>query len=590
MIRRCLFAVLWSTVAVAQLPPPQALPPRIEANSKLTRTRKGASHPITTPWRVDAVATGPDGRAVADLTAADFEVLTDGKPQKVTAAEFHAPGPLCITLVVDDLSLSPENVPAVKTALQGFVKRLQPGDEAAILRTSVVDGWQDRFTSEPAALEAAIGQLRSNRPPGDSPQVFTTGSLSALRSALLGLQFLPGRKLVVFLSERLWEPERANQPTWMDRLLTAANRSSTVVYGVNIASSAKPSYMLSQGLAGLAPQTGGAFYDAAGDTPAALARILDSQQGYYILHFDTDQLQHMAPLTATAGRPGVQVHVRDGVLGLAGDNEGLGFLAPENGLRAAIGTPLLGTGMHLSLTPVPGNAAEPYLEGALHIDARDVTLTLAPDGQYHGEVEALIALFQESDGALSQAARGMLLNITPEQRQQLLESGINVELRLPTPKKGPYQMRASVQDQTSGRLGAAARFFEFTESPLPPLTMAPIQMDTAGDPPRHIYPAGQVLQYSYELGNLRLDPQSHAKVEVTSRIVSNGKVIYAGAPQTLDFALAPRQTKARISGTVKLGGQNPTGKFTLTVTALDTLATGAARRGATQTIEFEVQP
>src|SRR5262245_56616368 len=38
--------------------------------------------------RVDAVVTDKDGNIVSDLTAADFEILQDGRPQPVTFAQF----------------------------------------------------------------------------------------------------------------------------------------------------------------------------------------------------------------------------------------------------------------------------------------------------------------------------------------------------------------------------------------------------------------------------------------------------------------------------------------------------------------------
>src|SRR3954447_6302796 len=38
--------------------------------------------------RIDAVVTDKDGNIVRDLSAADFEILQDGKAQKVTFAQF----------------------------------------------------------------------------------------------------------------------------------------------------------------------------------------------------------------------------------------------------------------------------------------------------------------------------------------------------------------------------------------------------------------------------------------------------------------------------------------------------------------------
>jgi VWFA-related protein len=588
MIRR-LSLVLWCAVALAQLPAPQALPPRVEMQAKLRARQISALGKI--PWRIDATAAAPDGRPVPDLTAADFEILADGKPQHITAAEFQSSRPLRIALVVDDLSLSAENLATLQKALHAFVAgEMRPGDEAAILRTSESNGRADQLTSEKPALDAAIDRLRSNRPAGDSPLAFRAGSVAALRSALLGLQFTPGRKLAVFLSERLRSADRVPDPTWVSRLVNSANRSSVVLYAVDVASSADPSYLLEQGLAGVAPQTGGAFLDAAGDPASVLARIVASQQGYYVLRFETEPLQRMTPLAVKTQRPGVAVRTRSGALGLAGDDDGRAVVAPQDELRAALGSTLFANGIDLGLTPKSGIGTAPSVDAVLHIDMNQVSLTLERDGKYYGALEAMAALFQENDSAVSHVSRAVDLHLTPEERLKVMGPGFDFALSLPAPRKGPYQLRTAVLDETGGRLGAAARFVEVRDLTSPALTMAPIEMEPARDPLRRVYAASEPVKYSYDLGNLRLDPQFHAKVEVRSQLLRDGQVIYAGGPTIIDIGLAPQLTSARVNGTVKLGGQVQPGKFTLTITALDTLATGAERRSATRTIDFEIQP
>ena len=589
MIRRGLFPVLWCAAALAQLPAPQAPPPRIEEPAK--SKKRVIPPPLKSPWRVDAIVTGTDNVPVPDLTAADFEILSGGKSQKVTAAQFHSSSPLHIALVVDDLSLSPENLAGVQKALHAFVSgQMRAGDEAAILRASQSDGRADQFTSDKSTLDAAIEGLRSSRPLNDSPAAFRAGSIGALRSTLLGLQFTPGRKLAVFFSERLRSAGRTPDPTAVSRLRAAANRSFVVLYVVDVVSAADPSYVLEQGFAAVARETGGAFFDAVGDPELFLTRIVKNQQGYYLLRFETEPLQPTTPLTVKTQRPGVQVHARDGVLGLANDSDGVGFVAPEFELRAATASSLFATGLHLGLTPKPGTAEDPHLEAMLHINPNEVTLTLRPDGRYHGELEAQVALFQENDASVSQTSRSLSLNLTPEDRSKQLKAGFDVSLRLPTPNKGLYQLRAAVLDDTGGRLGAASRFLEAADPLLPPLTMAPIQMETSGDSQRRVYPPGHPVQYSYELGNLRLDPQYHAKVEIRNQLLREGQVIFTAEPKLVDVGLAPQITHARISGTVNLGAKTQPGKFTLTVTALDALATGAERRSATQTVDFEIKP
>lgn len=589
MIRCRLFPLLWCTAALAQLPAPQAPAPRIKTATK-SNSRK-IPPPGKAPWRVDAIAAGADGRPVPDLTAADFEIQTAGKPQTVTGAKFQNDSPLRVALLVDDLSLSPGHLAAIRKALHGFVSgQMRPGDQAVILRTSASDGMVDQFTSDPSSLGAAIDSLHSNPPAEDSRLAFLSGSISALRSTLLGMQFTPGRKVLVFLSERLRPTARTPDLNWVSRLITAADRSAVVFYAVDVSSSAQPSFVLEQGLAAVAPQTGGSFFDAADDPAASLSAIVQSQRGYYILGFETDPLQRTTPLTVKTLRPGVRISARGGVLGLAGDEEGRSFVAADNALRAGVGSTLLATGMHLGLTPKPGLAGSPGLEVLLRVDLNEVTLTLEPDGKYHGKLEAAAALFQENDAAVSQTSHLFNMHFTPEERRKFIESGIDFPLTLPAPEKGPYQLRAAILDDTGGGLGAASRFFEMRDLPMPLLTMAPIQLEPVGDPPRLVYPPGQAVRYSYDLANLRNDGSNHAKVQVTNRLVRDGKVVYAGAPTILDVPLMTRQTSARITGTVKLAADVKPGKFTLSVTTLDTLTSESDRRSATQSVEFEIQP
>ncbi len=588
MIRRRILPLLWCTAALAQLPTPQAPAPRLDTATK-SSSRK--IPPVSkAEWRVDAIATGADGRPVPDLAAADFEIETDGKSQNITAAQFHSADPLHIALLVDDLSLSPDNIATLQKALHDFVAgQMRPNDQAVILRTSASDGIADQFTSDRTSLAAAIDRLRSNPPARDSRLAFSTGSIGALRSTLLGLQFTPGRKLLVFLSERLRSADRTPDSNWISRLISAADRSAVVFYAVDVSSTAQSSFVLEQGLAAVPPQTGGTFFDAAGNPAAAMAGIMQSQQSYYLLRFETEPLQRTIPLTVKTSRPGVRISARAAVLGLAED-EGHSFLAPENQLRAGVASALLATGLHLGLTPKPGVAGAPNLQVQLRIDLNEVSLTLEPDGEYHGQLEATAALFQENDASVSQTSRVLILHITPAERQKLIESGFDFAMLLPAPKKGPYQLRAAVLDDTNGGLGAAARFFEAQDPPLPLLTMAPIQLEPAGDPTRPVYPPGHPVRYSYELANLRNDGSNHAKVEVTNRLLRDGNVVYSGAPNVLDVPLLPHQTNARITGTVKLAADVKPGKFTLSVTTLDTLANESERRSATQTIEFDIEP
>jgi VWFA-related protein len=169
--------------------------------------------------RLDAVVTDRDGRIVSDLTASDFEVRQDGKPQTVSFTQFvpvlTGPDPAprfaspatpsvpagaalppaalssikkdevqrTFALVVDDLGLSVESLQNTRRALHAFVDReLRPADLVALVRTGGSGGALQSFTTDQRVLHAAIdglrwnGRSRSGVEPFEAVNIYTTFS------------------------------------------------------------------------------------------------------------------------------------------------------------------------------------------------------------------------------------------------------------------------------------------------------------------------------------------------------------------------------------------------------------------------------
>jgi VWFA-related protein len=238
--------------------------------------------------QVDAVVTDSKHHLVTDLKAGDFQVLQDGKPQKITnfsyvslkpaAAVAAAPAAAgkvkgvpppppvpvrpeqarrLIALVVDDLGLAFDSVARVRGALKKFVdEQMQPGDLVAIVRTGAGVGALQQFTADKRVLYAAIDRVRFNSmgrvgvssfdPLGSGEHttldaeregIVAAGSLGAIRYVVNGLRELPGRKAVVLFSENLklfsrdGENDRVMQG--VRQLEDAANRASVVIYGID---------------------------------------------------------------------------------------------------------------------------------------------------------------------------------------------------------------------------------------------------------------------------------------------------------------------------------------------------------------------
>lgn len=237
----------------------------------LTQQSSAQQAPLPTPGvirinvnlvQVDAVVTDSKGKPVTNLRADDFEVLQDGKVQKIRNFEFvrvrdtlgslvvrpatllppGGPGapPLpaaalkpnqvlrTIALVVDDIGLSYDGTLHTREALKKWVdNEMQPGDLVSIVRTNAAMGALQQLTSDKRVLYAAIDHLKfqpgrigveSFRPftgalpegfvlpdtsvfDGEVANAYLSGSLNAIRYVMQGLRELPGRKTLILFSE-----------------------------------------------------------------------------------------------------------------------------------------------------------------------------------------------------------------------------------------------------------------------------------------------------------------------------------------------------------------------------------------------------
>ena len=266
-----LLIVNLSVGALAQRPQPTPVNPTSETPTQTQQPTRQADDDVvrisTNLVQIDAVVTDSKGRVVTDLTAEEFDILEDGKSQKITNLSFvplvlkdvASPGPVTpldknapvppvrlrpdqvrrtMALVVDDLGLSFESTYFVREALKKFIdQQMQPNDLVAIIRTGGGIGALQQFTSDKRQLYAAVekikwspqsrGGISAFAPLGADPfnsrrtddqtversgsedvdqfreDLFAVGTLGALNYVVRGLKDLPGRKSVLLLSDGL---------------------------------------------------------------------------------------------------------------------------------------------------------------------------------------------------------------------------------------------------------------------------------------------------------------------------------------------------------------------------------------------------
>jgi VWFA-related protein len=217
---------------------------------------------------VDVAVVDGDGRPVRGLRPADFVVDVDGQRRRVVSAQWiqltpegpqappganvsAIPAPLAapyssndratggrlIVLFVDRFNIRFEAMIALRSAIAGFLNRLQPSDRVAL----VVDGYGTStnipFTTDRERVRAAVGQIGGQR--GLAPGGAGPDWRLAIRELLTGLKSIEAPKTVLFISEGFPtgsadEPLLADTRPFLVELEHLAAESRTIIYGLKV--------------------------------------------------------------------------------------------------------------------------------------------------------------------------------------------------------------------------------------------------------------------------------------------------------------------------------------------------------------------
>jgi VWFA-related protein len=519
--------------------------------------------------QVDAEVTDGRGKPVTDLTAADFEIRQDGKPQTITNFSYidttggagaaprapRAKGtPLLppvdlqpedvrrtFVVVVDDLGVAWQNLPAIKHALRKFVEQeKQPNDLVAIVATGGGMGIFQQFTTDSRQLLAAIDHLKFNaifnrvgissfpsvghlNPPPIPIRSYTSRAQSTLSigSILRVLHDMPGRKIMLLFSE---EMSMVQGDTFVQQLGDRAIRSSVAIYTVDprglptfqltaadntggltsqqisqIPMDRSSSYFDSQaGMGYLAKQTGGLFFHDDNDIDGAVAQVSAESSGYYLIGYQPDantfratsRLPVFHKLNVRVKRPGLHVRSRAGFYNNPDEprdpNRMLLFSSTRQGqIEAAFESPFSSNSIHLRLSAlfveVPKQGS--WVKGLLHIDARDLAFTEDKDGIHHAEVEVVSMLAGGSLGKPDFRSDTMTMRLGPTAYQAAIKYGISFATFRQAHKPGPYELKVVIRDNNSQEIGSANQFLEVPDISRKELALSGIMMNGANEKP-----------------------------------------------------------------------------------------------------------
>jgi VWFA-related protein len=340
--------------------------------------------------QIGAVVTDAKGRHVTDLGLGDFTVLDGGKPQQVTSCEYirlgNAPTPVSasatagrgpistpdlptheltrdqvqrsIVFFVDDTSLAPTSIPEVRKALQSTIERnLQPGDTAAIIRSSSGNSSLEQFTSDRHVLMESVGKIRWRPESRVLPQaayVFGVSnpylaldsfrrSAMAFRYVISALRDLPGRKAIFLISQSFgpsWSFSFENRPTPLGKLVDESLRAGIVIYSVDPTP--------------LSPFTPDASYDVTADNLAMKSNSFGPERG-------VTAVQASRQLTGYTQRAMVMAERQRAGLRLLAEGTG-GQIAEDSDVQNAFARFFADLEGYYVLTYRP-TAAEKYFDG-----------------------------------------------------------------------------------------------------------------------------------------------------------------------------------------------------------------------------------
>jgi hypothetical protein len=155
--------------------------------------------------RIYVTVVDAHGQPVTDLTAADFVIDLDGKPQEITSGSL-ATEPMSIVILTDRLGLDPNYTAFdVGQALHGFVSAIRARSPESRIALTTFDGivlQVTKFSSAPGELDRALGRLQTTAPDA----VF----LEALADVCKAMRMAPTDRRIIFTLLAAYRPDQSS--------------------------------------------------------------------------------------------------------------------------------------------------------------------------------------------------------------------------------------------------------------------------------------------------------------------------------------------------------------------------------------------
>jgi len=485
--------------------------------------------------------------------------------------------------------------------------------------------------------------------------MFAVGTLGAVSYVVKGLRELPGRKSILLVSDgfKIYD---LDDPTHnylaqekLRRLIDEAGRASVVIYTMNatglqtlgfsaadnlsnpndatgggsadylnqqMTNRRNQAFDTQQGLDSLAQQTGGIAIRNTNDLSGGIRRVLEDQKGFYLIGYRPDESTfdkrtgrrtfHHLSLKVT--RPGkFNVRMRNGFLGFTDEEKS----APRTLARKlfdALASPFGDTGVHLQLTSLFANDAKAgsFMRSILHIDAHDLTFTEEANKMHKCVFDVLSITFGDNGVPIDQIGRTYTMLLPEELYKRAQRDGLVYYVTVPVKKAGAYQLRMSLRDTATDRIGSASQFVEVPDLKKNRLSLSGLALrgylpsksngsstnGAAGSPSanadspaadqegidkgnaegspavRHFH-TGMFLSYAFYVYNAHVEKTSAPQLMTQVILFHDGKPVFTGHQNPMGINGQPDVKRLVGGGSIQLGTDLPPGDYVLQIIVTD---------------------
>ena len=631
-----------------------------------------------------------------------------GAPGGLAPAAPRAPAGRAIVLVFDDLHLTAGRLSAAKQEATRFVReQVGPRDEVGLVTTSGVRGVSQALTRDREAIVRALERVtlqdRSARLRFGTPYIsehqaeqidrfgelsagneafdlavaqfmseyflrsadvaigmvrervrgilaegaqYTRASLAKIETTVRSLAPLPGRKIVVLVSQGFFLGRGTSHESAYDlrRITDAATRSGVVVYSLDAGGLplAPPAGDIAERFMGprlsvdmrsrvdsgqdqarreairaVAEDTGGFAVLNSNDIGAGLKRVLDDNEVYYLLAYEPASPRREGRFrrieVRLPGRPGLVVRTRRGYFepSEAAREAGRKPLSAKKAaeqelerMRGALSSvvPLRGLSVHLAADFIDFPDRGPTVVVNVAVEGQSLRLR-EEDGRHQGTVDFVGVVSGPGGAPVESFAEKRALALRPETLDAVQRDGIGLSRQFAL-APGLYQVRVAALGDDPEEEGSASRWIavpdlasgQFALSSLF-IERAPGESDTPaeGDRPpateprnlaraRLSFPTASDIDAVLFAYNAATDDKGAMNLTVRFQLRSEDRLLHEFQPRSLSSRDPGEPRRVRGGARLSVAGLPP-GEYELRAVVEDRVAGSTAERGAVFTVE-----